>query len=148
MFGFSTDVPTIVINDNFSFKNDVLPYVIVGVILAAVVYIFVIAPILLHRHNKRVEKACNEGAAVREPEFVSVGAKVVGIGEFNSYNGSPKMLKYKRLYRVAFLTDEDEELVFEVPKELHDRVSEGQHGNLITVNGNFFDFGDGEDIEE
>ena len=136
---------TVIHHYHFSF---IVACILLAVVLIAMVYLFVIAPIRLHRDHKKAMKKPDEETDVCEPEFLSSGATVIGKGQFNSYGGSPKMLKYKMLYRVAFLTDEGEELVFEIPQEIYDRICEGQHGNLITVNGNFFDFGDGEDIEE
>ncbi len=41
-----------------------------------------------------------------------------------------------------------EELEFEIPQKLFDKISEGQSGTLVTANGNFIDFGDGEDVAE
>ena len=136
---------TVIHHYHFSF---IVACILLAVVLIAMVYLFVIAPIRLHCDHKKAMKKPYEEDDVREPEFRSVGARVIGVGQFHSYNGSPKMLKYKMLYRVAFMTDEGKELVFEIPEEIHERISEGQHGNLITVNGNFFDFGDGEEIEE
>ena len=50
-------------------------------------------------------------------------------------------------YWVMFEFDDGSQKEFMVSKELYDKIEEGQAGTLVTVNGNFFDFGDGEDIQ-
>ena len=55
----------------------------------------------------------------------------------------------RRTGNVAFFitfATEDGEAEHEVTKEMFDRLTEGDTGMLVTVEGNFFDFGDGEDI--
>ena len=47
---------------------------------------------------------------------------------------------------ITFLTDDGETAEHEVTKELFDKHIEGDTGMLVTVEGKFFDFGDGEDI--
>jgi hypothetical protein len=135
---------TVIHHYHFSF---IVACILLAVVLIAMVYLFVIAPIQLRRDHKKAMEKLDEENDEREPEFVSVGAKVLGKGGFHKYYGT-KYVNYTLLLRVAFLTDEGEELVFEIPQEIYDRIEEGQHGNLITVNGNFFDFGDGEEISE
>ncbi len=49
-------------------------------------------------------------------------------------------------YNVTFLTGENETVVYTVPQELFDYINIGQRGTLATINGEFFDFGDGEEI--
>ena len=47
---------------------------------------------------------------------------------------------------ITFLT-ENGEAEHEVTKEMFDRLAEGDSGMLVTVEGNFFDFGDGQNME-
>lgn len=51
-------------------------------------------------------------------------------------------------YFVAFLTDNGERIEHEVSKEMFEKCIEGDTGMLVTVEGKFFDFSDGEDVEE
>ena len=53
---------------------------------------------------------------------------------------------HKLFYNVKFLTAGNETVVYSVPQELFDYISIGQRGTLATVDGEFFDFGDGEEI--
>ena len=64
------------------------------------------------------------------------------------YAGSIKAPEYKLNFIVTFLTDRGETKEFSVSEETYSRLSEHQTGMLITVDGGFFDFGDGEDVSE
>ena len=46
-----------------------------------------------------------------------------------------------------FRLENGEEREYYVSKELFDRVKEGQESTLVLLNGMFFDFGEGEDID-
>lgn len=48
---------------------------------------------------------------------------------------------------ITFLTDDGETVEHEVQKELFDRLADGESAMLVTVEGKFIDFGDGENIE-
>ena len=50
------------------------------------------------------------------------------------------------IYNVTFLTSGNETVVYSVPQELFDYINIGQRGTLATIDGEFFDFGDGEEI--
>lgn len=61
--------------------------------------------------------------------------------------GSYKMPRHRVVYRVAFKTAENEIKEYEVTPDVFDRCELHSKGPLITMNGNFFDFGEGEDIQ-
>ncbi len=48
-------------------------------------------------------------------------------------------------YGVLFVTESGEEKFFLVSEEVFDGLEEGQVGTLVIINGNFFDFGCGEE---
>lgn len=50
------------------------------------------------------------------------------------------------VYNVKFLTNDNETVIYAVPQKLFDYINIGQRGTLATINGEFFDFGDGEEI--
>ena len=58
------------------------------------------------------------------------------------YKGGSKNPSYKMAFEVLFLTEDGKKMAFEVPEELYARVSEGQSGRLMTIGGNFLDFGE------
>ena len=49
---------------------------------------------------------------------------------------------------ITFLLDSGEEKEYLVPEMLFDNVVENEEGTLITLNGNFFDFGEGIGVVE
>jgi hypothetical protein len=54
--------------------------------------------------------------------------------------GRGKGFEYR--FCVAFLTDDEIDIEYTVSQEVFDRIAVDQVGVLVTVNGNFFDFGD------
>ena len=48
---------------------------------------------------------------------------------------------------VTFQLENDEEMEFEIGQEWYEKLEKGQTGTLVLVGGNFFDFGDGEEME-
>lgn len=50
---------------------------------------------------------------------------------------SPKSTKF---FMIMFLTENNENLTYQVSEELYLSLSEGMNGSLATINGNFFDF--------
>ncbi|MBQ3221154.1 MAG: hypothetical protein IJB34_04255 [Clostridia bacterium] len=47
----------------------------------------------------------------------------------------------------TFQLENGETVEYELERESYEKITEGQTGTLVLVNGNFFDFGDGEEIE-
>ena len=50
-------------------------------------------------------------------------------------------------YLVTFLLESGKEIEYEVGLELYQTIEKGQAGTLVTMSGNFFSFGDGEEVE-
>ena len=49
---------------------------------------------------------------------------------------------------MTFLTDDGDEQTYNVSQELFDKTNVGDVASLVTINGTFLDFSDGEDVEE
>ncbi len=81
-----------------------------------------------------------------ESEPVAVRARVISKEVDGYYSGAYQTPSYHTAFTVTFLTDSGETKEFNVQKETFDRIKENQYGLLITLNGTFFDFGDGEDV--
>lgn len=64
-------------------------------------------------------------------------------GKYAGSNGSPI---YITVYEITFLTEYGNTASYDVTKELYDSLSEGTAGDLVTQNGEFFAFGEGEKI--
>ena len=50
-------------------------------------------------------------------------------------------------YFATFQLENDEEVEYEIDQQWYEKIEEEQIGQLVLVNGNFFSFGEGEDIE-
>ena len=50
---------------------------------------------------------------------------------------------HKLVYNVRFSTEDRDIVEYDVPQELFEKIFVGQKGILATIDGEFFDFGDG-----
>ena len=80
------------------------------------------------------------------PKTTFLQAKVLG-KRIHTYYVGIKISKSETEYWVNFRLENGEEREYYVSKELFDRVEEGQESTLVLLNGMFFDFGEGEDID-
>ena len=84
-----------------------------------------------------------------EPEYIFKQAKITAMRNYVYYQqnlGFPQMPQKVDEYYVTFLNEDGEEKEYPVSQEFFYNVVKGEEGTLITVNGNFFDFGDGVDV--
>ena len=81
------------------------------------------------------------------PEAVAVNARVID-KRFSSDVIGTKSVKQVSSYFVTFFTENGETVEYSVPEELFLAIEKGQESTLVTVDGQFFDFGDGEDAPE
>ena len=106
---------------------------------------------VLVSHNawrKKAENTKEDGGDIwQEPEEKVIGARVLE-KEIRDFHTGYKMPEYHIQYLVKFLMDEGNGVVYEVHEEVFNRINEGDTGNLVTLSGNFFDFGSGEEVSE
>lgn len=50
-------------------------------------------------------------------------------------------------YFATFQLENDEEVEYEIGQQWYEKIEKAQTGQLVLINGNFFSFGEGEDIE-
>ena len=81
----------------------------------------------------------DDSDSMPEPEFVSATVLKKEIAE---YKGGSRNPSYKMAFGVLFLTEDGKKMAFEVPEELYPSIIEGQSGRLMTIGGNFLDFGE------
>ena len=84
-----------------------------------------------------------------EPEYIFKQAKITAMRNYVYYQqtlGFPQLPQKVDEYYVTFLNEDGEEKEYLVSQEFFYNVVKGEEGTLITVNGNFFDFGDGVDV--
>ena len=103
--------------------------------------------ISLHKKNKILLEEMNR--PVQMADVASVYATVVKKDvamEKNVISPEKIVRTHKLVYCVQFLTEDNQRVEYSVPEELYDYIFIGQKGVLATVDGEFFDFGDGEEI--
>jgi hypothetical protein len=82
-----------------------------------------------------------------ELEAVAVNARVID-KRFSSDVIGTKSVKQVSSFIVTFFTEDGETLEYPVPEEIFLQIENGQESTLVTVDGQFFDFCDGEDAPE
>lgn len=88
----------------------------------------------------------SDDKSLTKPEATT--AKVISKRIDKHYEGSYKMPDFVEDYYITFLTENGVETELSVFVEVFDAITVGQEGTLVTLNGKFFDFGDGEEITE
>ena len=109
----------------------ILAFALVGVLTW-----FFIRPALKGTQTAEMD---DDSDSMPEPEFVSATVLKKSIAE---YKGGSKNPSYKMAFGVLFLTEDGKKMAFEVPEELYASITEGQSGRLMTIGGNFLDFGE------
>lgn len=82
-----------------------------------------------------------------ETGTIGIKARVIGKRTEISYKGI-KIPEHNIVYIVSFLTYNGESKEYSVTKDIYNSISEDDTGTLVTINDNFFDFGNGEEIIE
>lgn len=124
---------------------------IIGILLVSVLAILLVAgfvrgvcSIVSEKCKQKEEIRKMETEEIKEPTPTSVGASVIDKQIKKRYLGRGRGFEYQ--FMVAFLTDADDDIEYQVSEEMFAHLKIGQTGTLVTVNRNFYDFGDGEDI--
>ena len=125
------------------FDNGIWILVLIGLLF---VVMFVVLAVQGQQIRKKQADIDEEILSEPEPEPFAEYARVIGKRMEEGYGGTPKMASYKLSFVITFMTDGGETKEFFVSEETYARISEHQAGMLITMDGNFFDFGDGEEI--
>ena len=79
-------------------------------------------------------------------EPVAVTATVLSKRIGIQRGGSVKLPHHTRVFYVTFLKDDDTTEEFPVTEEMFEHCIPDSTGTLVTIDGHFFDFGEGEDI--
>ncbi len=102
----------------------------------------------LVRFAKKYERSSATNTAVADKNGTQFfeNTKVLKKGIRSVNVGSLKQPKSIIEFGVLFLTAANEEMFFLVSEETFNRIEEEQCATLVIVNGQFFDFGEGEDV--
>ena len=83
---------------------------------------------------------------IEEPTTEFFDAIVKSKRIFKSFVGV-KMVHSAFEYFATFALENGQEVEYEIGQELYEKIEQGEAGTLVLINGNFFSFGEGEDIE-
>lgn len=121
--------------------------VIIGAVIIAI-GIFVMATLRNAADPSKYQKEKYEALEdeTEETETDTIGAVVLSKEMTGYWSGCAKTPHYNDCYLVTFLTDEGDKREYSVSKETFDSIYEGQASTLVTVDGEFFAFEDGEEI--
>ncbi len=122
---------------------------IITLVAFLIYYIKVEAPKEREKERIRRQKVLEEYE--KEPEYVFMQARVQSKRRSDYYKTELRMPQLPALvneFYITFETEDNKTTEFPVRQEIYEDITEGQEGTLVTVNGNFFDFGIGEEIEE
>ncbi len=122
-------------------------YLLIALILLPVIWLY----IRIHKKEKahKQQIIAEMEQLVTLPPVDAVYATVMKKDVFMEKNveSVEKIVRTHQLvYTVQFLTDSGEITEHSVPAELYDYITIGQKGILATVDGEFFDFDNGEEI--
>lgn len=98
---------------------------------------------------KKVEESLgtdNPMYQIEEPTTEFFDATVKSKRIFKSFVGV-KMVHSAFEYFATFALENGQEVEYEIGQELYEKIEQGEAGTLVLINGNFFSFGEGEDIE-
>lgn len=101
------------------------------------------------REMERIRRQKVEEDYKKEPEYAFTPAKVVGARKYIYTKmdfAMPMLPLLVEEYYATFLLETGEQIEYKISEELFFTLKEGEEGTLVTVNGNFFDFGNGEEI--
>lgn len=122
-------------------NSDELSFVVVMVII--VLGIILIAGLTIAELKKRKNFAFED---VPEPDVVVKKAEVISKYVDTKRTGSYKYPNHHLVYRVIFRTENGETKEYSVPVDIFNACEPHITGDLVTVDGYFLDFGEGEDI--
>ena len=124
-----------------------LIFLIGGLLIGLLLFFYFLFEYPKDKERKRLHREKVLEEYEKEPEYLFTQAKILS-KEKKAYYVGVKLPKLVEEYSIRLLTEEGEERHYRVREEVYSRMEEGQEGTLVTVNGNFFDFGDGTDITE
>ena len=117
------------------------------ILISAVAVFLFVMPIRAMIQTRREIRDYDKNHTDVEPhELCEIGATVYTKRTYGKYVGSSKSPEYVTVYEITFITEDGGTATYSVTKELYDSLSEGTSGYLVTQNGEFFDFGDGENV--
>ena len=129
--------------------DDAWFWVLIFVIRSAAVLIMISVTIVIRNYAKGQKNDESDAEFTDEEPLSAVASQAVVSGKYSEilHTGSYLTPDFRIAYLVEFITDDSTAITYEVPIEVFDRVKIGQMGTLVTVDGSFFAFDEGEDTD-
>ena len=124
-------------------------YLLFGIFVGyPIALVIVVICLTLYKKKKQektadIEKDENE-VQIEMPSPQFLDAKVISKKIYKQFNGV-RLVKSTFCFLITFQTVDGELIELPVSQEYFEKINEGQKGTLVIVNGNFFDFGEGEE---
>ena len=116
-------------------------------LIIIVVGLTTLAAIQIHSFiDKRRQLKNDNPDDIPEPDPILKKAEVISKNMHIRRTGSYKNPSHYTAYCITFKLENGEIKEYDVPIEIFENCKLNDKGNLVTINDNFFDFGDGEDI--
>ena len=116
------------------------------IITIIVVTIDIILTVRKDKEKERLRRQKVEEEYEKEPEYEFHQAQVIERKKLVYYAGV-RMPQQVIECKITFRLENGETIIYQLREELFDKIEDNQRGTLVTVNGNFFDFGDGEEMQ-
>ena len=114
-------------------------------IVITLVYVIYKWPELKRKEQERKQAFYDE--CEKELDYDYKKAMVLEKRENFYYVSNLNIPRSQKDFFATFLIENEEKREFKIREDIYERIEKGQRGTLVTVNGNFFDFGEGEEVE-
>ncbi len=128
--------------------NNISAYILFSVIIVLLLVMLYNFIFTLIKFKKAVNSVPDTIEEEPSRETKAENAVVISKRIGGHYEGSHTQPAYISDYYITFLTDSQNEIEYSVFEEAYEKAIVGQRGTLITIDGEFFDFGNGEEIIE
>ena len=132
---------------NSGWKIEVNPTVLLIILGIAFVGIIFTTILAFVRFQRNTANYSDENHASKTSKMKSMRATVISKRQDGHYEGSHKFPQYINDYYITFVTKKNKTIELKVKKAFFDEIDIGTTSTLITQNGEFFDFSDGEITE-
>ena len=120
--------------------NTVLPLLFILLPLLFIVF----AIVHTRKQQKKELQALEEKIEAEAEDLPFEETRATLLQKFADIDSSGKY--HRQIYAAEFLTDDGERVTLEITEEAFQKIQPQETGLLITLNGKFYDFGDGSDV--
>ena len=121
-----------------------IPFILLAVALITL-WVSTIAHFVRERRLQRCKMEEDEDITQDDLPLLVRSASVFSKRNNIMWYGSMRAPQQQLQFFVTFLTENEEYEEYQVTQEMYENLVEGQTGTLLTLNGQLFDFGDGQE---